>query len=81
MRYKASDPIPDEIPKDQLALHASDDMLILTSVLGVLIGVALGYLGRKGKQMWMWVWGIGLILISLYLGLSIGFGWQLFDYF
>ena len=56
-----------EIPKEQLAVHASDDMLVLTAVLGVLIGIALTILGRKGKVMWMWVWGIGLILCSLCL--------------
>lgn len=81
MRYKIGDPIPDEIPKEQLASHASDDMLILTSVLGILIGLALTYIGRKGRQMWMWVWGAGLVVFSLYLGLSIQFGWRLFGYF
>ena len=69
-----------EIPKEQLAVHASDDMLVLTAVLGVLIGIALTILGRKGKVMWMWVWGIGLILCSLYLGASIVFCIQWFGF-
>ena len=76
MRYREG-----EIPKEQLAVHASDDMLLLTSVMGALIGLALTILGRKGKQMWMWVWGIGLILCSIYLGIAIGFDIKLFGYF
>ena len=75
-RYKEG-----EIPKEQLAVHASDDMLLLTAVLGFLIAIALIYLGRKGKQMWMWVWGIGLIICSTYLGLSMTVGLKLFGHF
>ena len=75
-RYKEG-----EIPKEQLAVHASDDMLLVTAVLGFLIAIALVYLGRKGKQMWMWVWGIGLIIISVYMGVSIAFDIKLFTYF
>ncbi len=76
MRYREG-----EIPKEQLAVHASDDMLILTAVLGVLIGIVLFILGRMGKQMWMWVWGIGLIICSVYLGISMYFDITLFGYF
>ncbi len=76
MRYKEG-----EIPAEQLAVNASNDMLVLTAVLGVLIGFALIYLGRKGKQMWMWVWGIGLVIISIYLGVSIALGIKLFGSF
>jgi len=60
-----------EIPREQLAAHASDDMLLLTAVLGVFIGVALSVMGKFGKQLWMLVWGIGLVIASVYLGLSI----------
>lgn len=76
MRYKEG-----EIPAEQLAVNASNDMLLLTAVLGVFIGIALTVMGRKGKQMWMHVWGTGLIICSLYLGVSIGFGWTLFGKF
>lgn len=76
MRYREG-----EIPKEQLAVHASDDMLILTAVLGVIIGIVLTVLGRMGKQMWMWVWGLGLIICSFYLGISIYFEVTLFEYF
>lgn len=78
MRYKDGEVI---IPKEQMAIHSSDDMLLLTAVLGILIGLALTFLGRKGKQMWMWVWGIGLMLCSIYLGASMLFGLKLFGEF
>ncbi len=76
MRYKEG-----EIPKEQLAVHASDDMLLLTAVLGTIIGLALTFLGRRGKQLWMHVWGIGLVICSLYLGLSMAFDLRLFGHF
>jgi hypothetical protein len=52
----------------KLAQHASDDMLLLTAVLGVFVGFALIYMGKRGRQLWMLVWGIGLILASIYMG-------------
>jgi len=76
MRYKEG-----EIPKHQLAVHASDDMLLLTAAMGVVIGLILTFLGRKGKQLWMFVWGFGLIMFSAYLGVSIAFDWKPFGYF
>lgn len=78
MRYKDGEVL---IPKEQMAVHSSDDMLLLTAVLGILIGLALTVLGRKGQQMWMWVWGIGLIICSAYLGASMQFGLKLFGRF
>ena len=79
MRYKEdSDHL---IPKEQLAMHASDDMLILTGIMGFFIGLALFYLGRKGKQMYLWVWGAGLVVFSIYLSVSIYFDWTLFEHF
>ena len=77
MRYKEGE----AIPKEQLAMHASDDMLVLTAVIGFFVGIILTFLGRKGKQMWMWVWGIGLVFISAYMGISISFGIKLFEHF
>lgn len=76
MRYKEGD-----IPKEQLAVHASDDMLLLTAIMGVFIGLALTVLGRKGKQMWMWVWGLGLILCSIYLAITMIFDVRWFGHF
>jgi len=75
VRYKEGEFI------EPLAKNASDDMLVLTAVIGVLVGIVLTVLGRMGKQMWMWVWGIGLIFISIYMGISIAFDIKLFTYF
>jgi len=77
MRYREGD----AIPKEQLTTHASDDMLILTAIIGFFVGIILTFLGRKGKQMWMWVWGIGLVIISAYMGTSIFFDFKLFTHF
>jgi len=76
MRYKEH-----EVPTEQLAANASDDMLFLTAIMGTVIGILLVFLGRKGKQMWMWVWGYGLIVCSVYLGLSMRFGVRWFGNF
>lgn len=56
-------------------------MLLITAVLGFFIGIALVWLGRKGRQMWMWVWGLGLVILSIYLGLGMVFDLKLFGYF
>jgi len=77
MRYKENE----AIPKEQLASHASDEMLILTGIIGFFVGLILFYLGRKGKQMYLWVWGAGLVLISIYLSVSIWLDWTLFEHF
>lgn len=67
-RYKeGEDPLP-------LAQNASDDMLILTAVLGFFIGFVLIYLGKLGQQLWMRVWGAGLVGMSLFMGISVW--WQ-----
>jgi len=62
-RYKGID-----IPAEQLAANSSDEMLMLTAVLGALIGIVRVVMGRTGKPIWMWAWGYGLVLSSLYLG-------------
>ena len=66
MRYREGEELP-------LTQYASDDMLLLTSFLGILIGIILSILGKFGKQLWMLVWGAGLVLVSIYLGISIWF--------
>jgi len=68
MRYKNG-----EIPPEAFTHNASDDMLLLTAILGVIIGIIISVLGKFGKQLWMLVWGIGLVLVSIYLGISIWF--------
>jgi hypothetical protein len=65
MRYQ------ENIPPEQLTVHASDDMLLFTAFLSVLIGFILIYLGHKGKQLWMVTWSIGLIICSLLMTVSL----------
>ena len=63
MRYRI-----DEMPANE-ALATTEDMYLLTVVLGLFIGIVLTWLGFKGRQVWLIVWSIGLILASLvYLG-------------
>lgn len=64
---------PVEITSQNLAVHASDNMLLFTAVLSVFIGGALIWMGRKGKIMWMWTWGAGLIIMSIYMAVAILF--------
>jgi hypothetical protein len=65
MRYS------ENIPADQLTVNASDNMLLFTAVLSILIGIILTYLGHKGKQPWMVTWSIGLIICSILMGVSL----------
>jgi len=62
---------PENIPPEQLAQHASDDMLMFTAVLSTVIGLILFLLGKKGKQLWMATWGVGLVISSLLLAIFI----------
>ena len=65
MRYS------ENIPAEQLTVNASNDMLLFTAALSVLIGIILTYLGHKGRQLWMVTWSIGLIICSILLGVSL----------
>lgn len=62
---------PDNIPPDQLTQNAHNDMLLFTAALAILIGIALIYLGKRGKQQWMVVWSVGLIICSALMAGSI----------
>lgn len=66
MRYREGEALP-------LTQYASDDMLLLTAAMGIVIGIILSLLGKFGQQLWMLVWGIGLVIASIYLGISIWF--------
>lgn len=66
----------DVIPPEMLSKNASNDMLLFTAFLSIVIGSILIYLGRKGKQLWMIVWSIGLIFMSIFMASAI-----LFDVF
>jgi len=62
---------PDNIPPEQLTVNASNDMLLFTAALSIVIGIILVYLGRKGRQLWMVTWSIGLIICSILMGASL----------
>lgn len=62
---------PENIPREQLSKYASDDMIIFTAIISIFIGIALFYMGKKGKQMWMIPWGIGLIIMSIFMGVTV----------
>ena len=65
MRYS------ENIPPEQLTVNASDDMLLFTAALSILIGIILTYLGHKGRQLWMVSWSVGLIICSILMGVSL----------
>ena len=43
----------------------TDDMLLLTVVIGLVVGMVLIWLARLGRQMWLMVWSVGLVLASI----------------
>ncbi len=43
----------------------TDDMLLLTVVIGLVVGIVLIWLARLGQQMWLMVWSVGLVLASI----------------
>ena len=64
MRYLDGAPPNPDIPYGQ-SMH---DMLTLTMVMSIVIGICLYIAGRHGNIMWMKVWSLGLIVLSvLYL--------------
>ncbi len=65
MRYS------EDIPPEKLTINASNDMMLFTAALSILIGLILVYLGHKGRQLWMVTWSIGLIICSILLGISL----------
>lgn len=67
MRYS------EDIPHEQLSKYASDDMLIFTSFISIIVAIALIYMGVKGRQLWMIPWGVGLIIVSVFMGVAIIF--------
>jgi len=68
MRYEASEGVPPtdlQVYSQSSGLHF---MLNFTVALALIIGVALLWLGRKGRVLWLQVWSAGLIFFSvLYL--------------
>lgn len=63
----------ESIPPEMLSRNASNDMLLFTAFISVLIGIALTWLGIHGKQLWMVVWSIGLIICAIVMAFAILF--------
>lgn len=65
MRYREGQGPDPDAPYGAL-MH---DMLTLSMLIGVVVGVCLLVLGRRGRSLWLTVWSAGLVLCSvLYLG-------------
>lgn len=45
--------------------QATDDMLLFTVILSLIIGFVLMWLARHGRQMWLMAWSAGLVLASV----------------
>ena len=58
MRYRIGDD-----PSSGAAV--TDDVLLLTVVISIIVGIVLIWLARLGKQMWLMVWSVGLVLVSI----------------
>ena len=71
MRYEEG-----SVPLEQMQVYSQSDglhfMLNFTVALALLIGIALWWLGRRGRVLWLQVWSIGLVVFSIaYLGAAI----------
>jgi hypothetical protein len=60
MRYSEG-LVPEPLYSQSSGLHF---MLLFTVVLAFFIGLALLWLGRRGRVMWLTVWSVGLIMAS-----------------
>ncbi len=69
MRYRIG-----EDPQ-QIGPAISGEMLLFAVVLGLLIGITLFVLGRRGRQLWLAVWGGGLVLASVIYLFSVSLGY------
>jgi hypothetical protein len=72
MRYEAGS----TLPLEQMQVYSQSEglhfMLNFTVALALLIGIALWWLGRRGRVLWLQVWSIGLVVFSIaYLGAAI----------
>ena len=65
MRYReGQSPDPDN-PYGENTHFAVD----FSMVLGIFIGIALFWMGRKGRMIWLQVWSVGLVLLAvIFLG-------------
>jgi len=61
MRYPEGKPPNPDLPYGE-SMH---DMLTLSMVLSIIIGICLFAAGRHGRILWMQAWSIGLIALSV----------------
>ena len=45
--------------------QATDDMMLLTLGISVVVGIVLMWLARRGRQMWLMAWSVGLVVASI----------------
>ncbi len=57
------------------ASTVTDEMMVLTSVYGIVVGIILVILARRFRQQWMVFWGSGLSIISSLYLLADGLDW------
>lgn len=65
MRYEATEGVPVTdmvVYSESSGLHF---MLNFTVSLALVIGIALWWLGRRGRVLWLQVWSIGLVVFSI----------------
>lgn len=63
MRYREGN-IPENIGP-----HITNESLVFTAVLGLLMGIGFVVAGIRARQIWLAVWGGGLVISSiLYIG-------------
>ena len=60
MRYLEGQPPNPDLPYGE-SMH---DMLTLSMVLSIVIGVCLFTAGRHGRILWMQAWSVGLVVLS-----------------
>ncbi len=55
--------------------NATDGALLLTGVIGLVVGIVLTWAGWRGRQLWLVVWCGGLVVSSIvYIGWVALFG-------
>ncbi|MCB1797438.1 MAG: hypothetical protein KDI67_01025 [Gammaproteobacteria bacterium] len=76
MRYEASEGVP---PAQEMQIYSQSSglhfMLNFTVALALIIGLALLWLGRRGRVLWLQVWSAGLVLFSIAYLVAAAFGW------
>lgn len=45
--------------------QATDDMMLLTLGISIVVGIVLMWLARRGRQMWLMAWSVGLVVASI----------------